>query len=186
MNDVFCGWNLYDLSTGILFWIMPNWSCFSLLNVVAFNSQVEAKKAVPKDDQNMLNRSSGSIHGSPSSGRTKKIFVGGLASTVTEADFQKYFDQFGTITDVVVMYDQRKEKGRNSHSSTIDNVFVQNDSLGYPRICKDNKTKATSTTGGAIPHDHSLDHFAIVAKIFPKTLFISIPRNSTNEELTKI
>ncbi|KGN56055.1 heterogeneous nuclear ribonucleoprotein 1 [Cucumis sativus] len=81
---------------------------------------VEAKKAVPKDDQNMLNRSSGSIHGSPSSGRTKKIFVGGLASTVTEADFQKYFDQFGTITDVVVMYDHSTQRPRGFGFITYD------------------------------------------------------------------
>ena len=37
--------------------------------------------------------------------RTKKIFVGGLSSTVTETDFRNYFEQFGSITDVVVMYD---------------------------------------------------------------------------------
>ncbi|KAL0443306.1 UNVERIFIED_CONTAM: Heterogeneous nuclear ribonucleoprotein 1 [Sesamum latifolium] len=45
---------------------------------------VEAKKAVPRDDQHLINRNSGSIQGSPGPGRTKKIFVGGLASTVTE------------------------------------------------------------------------------------------------------
>ncbi|XP_022961912.1 heterogeneous nuclear ribonucleoprotein 1-like isoform X1 [Cucurbita moschata] len=81
---------------------------------------VEAKKAVPKDDQNTLNRNNGSIHGSPISGRTKKIFVGGLASTVTEADFQKYFDQFGTITDVVVMYDHSTQRPRGFGFITYD------------------------------------------------------------------
>ncbi|KAI9080784.1 hypothetical protein K1719_035970 [Acacia pycnantha] len=65
---------------------------------------VEAKKAVPRDDQNISNRSNSSIHGSPGPTRTKKIFVGGLASTITESDFKKYFDQFGTITDVVVIW----------------------------------------------------------------------------------
>ncbi|KAL0320858.1 UNVERIFIED_CONTAM: Heterogeneous nuclear ribonucleoprotein 1 [Sesamum radiatum] len=38
---------------------------------------VEAKKAVPRDDQHLINRNSGSIQGSPGPGRTKKIFVGG-------------------------------------------------------------------------------------------------------------
>lgn len=36
---------------------------------------VEAKKAVPRDDQNVLNRSTGNIQGSPGPGRTRKIFV---------------------------------------------------------------------------------------------------------------
>ena len=75
-------------------------------------SQVEAKKAVPRDDQNILNRGYSSIHGSPGPARTKKIFVGGLASTVTETDFKKYFNQFGTITDVVVMYDHNTQRPR--------------------------------------------------------------------------
>ncbi|XXG81894.1 hypothetical protein AAC387_Pa09g2432 [Persea americana] len=73
---------------------------------------VEAKKAVPRDDQHILNRNNSSIHGSPGPARTKKIFVGGLASTVTESDFKKYFDQFGTITDVVVMYDHNTQRPR--------------------------------------------------------------------------
>ncbi|KAF5726495.1 heterogeneous nuclear ribonucleoprotein 1-like isoform X1 [Tripterygium wilfordii] len=81
---------------------------------------VEAKKAVPRDDQNILSRSSGSIHGSPGPGRTRKIFVGGLASTVTENDFKKYFDQFGTITDVVVMYDHTTQRPRGFGFITYD------------------------------------------------------------------
>uniref|UniRef100_A0A2P2JXQ5 Heterogeneous nuclear ribonucleoprotein 1 n=1 Tax=Rhizophora mucronata TaxID=61149 RepID=A0A2P2JXQ5_RHIMU len=82
---------------------------------------VEAKKAIPRDDQNILTRNSGSsIHGSPGPGHTKKIFVGGLASTVTESDFKKYFDQFGTITDVVVMYDHNTQRPRGFGFITYD------------------------------------------------------------------
>ncbi|KAJ4704058.1 heterogeneous nuclear ribonucleoprotein 1-like [Melia azedarach] len=81
---------------------------------------VEAKKAVPRDDQNIQNRNNGSIHGSPGPARTKKIFVGGLASTVTESDFKKYFDQFGTITDVVVMYDHNTQRPRGFGFITYD------------------------------------------------------------------
>ncbi|XP_055801236.1 heterogeneous nuclear ribonucleoprotein 1-like [Solanum dulcamara] len=72
---------------------------------------VEAKKAVPRDDQH-VNRTNGSIQGSPCPARTRKIFVGGLASSVTESDFKKYFDQFGTVTDVVVMYDHNTQRPR--------------------------------------------------------------------------
>ncbi|XP_021758709.1 heterogeneous nuclear ribonucleoprotein 1-like [Chenopodium quinoa] len=60
------------------------------------------------------------IQGSPGPGRTKKIFVGGLASTVTESDFKKYFDQFGIITDVVVMYDHNTQRPRGFGFITYD------------------------------------------------------------------
>ncbi|KAG8385845.1 hypothetical protein BUALT_Bualt03G0087500 [Buddleja alternifolia] len=82
---------------------------------------VEAKKAVPRDDHQNFNRNStGSIQGSPGLARTKKIFVGGLASTVTESDFKRYFDQFGTITDVVVMYDHNTQRPRGFGFITYD------------------------------------------------------------------
>ncbi|KAK2967510.1 hypothetical protein RJ640_010151 [Escallonia rubra] len=81
---------------------------------------VEAKKAVPRDDHQPLNRNSGSLPGSPGPTRTKKIFVGGLASTVTEGDFKDYFDQFGSITDVVVMYDHNTQRPRGFGFITYD------------------------------------------------------------------
>ncbi|CAN1156075.1 Heterogeneous nuclear ribonucleoprotein 1 [Linum perenne] len=82
---------------------------------------VEAKRAVPKDDQNIINRSPSNIqYGSPGQARTRKIFVGGLASTVTESDFRKYFEQFGTITDVVVMYDHNTQRPRGFGFITYD------------------------------------------------------------------
>ncbi|XP_061955318.1 heterogeneous nuclear ribonucleoprotein 1-like [Populus nigra] len=81
---------------------------------------VEAKKAVPREDQSTLNKNSSSINGSPRPARTKKIFVGGLASTVTDSDFKKYFDQFGVIVDVVVMYDHNTQRPRGFGFITYD------------------------------------------------------------------
>ncbi|XP_022869472.1 heterogeneous nuclear ribonucleoprotein 1-like [Olea europaea var. sylvestris] len=81
---------------------------------------VEAKKAVPRDDHQNINRNNGSVQGSPGPARTKKIFVGGLASTVTESDFKRYFEQFGTITDVVVMYDHNTQRPRGFGFITYD------------------------------------------------------------------
>lgn len=72
---------------------------------------VEAKKAVPYDQQS-LSKNTSTIPDSPGPCRTKKIFVGGLPSTITEADFKKYFEQFGTIADVVVMYDHNTQRHR--------------------------------------------------------------------------
>ncbi|KAM7495265.1 hypothetical protein LguiB_029874 [Lonicera macranthoides] len=80
---------------------------------------VEAKKAVPRDDQSTISRNS-SIQGSPAPTRTRKIFVGGLASTVTENDFKSHFEQFGTITDVVVMYDHNTQRPRGFGFITYD------------------------------------------------------------------
>ncbi|KAJ0263232.1 hypothetical protein HA466_0036230 [Hirschfeldia incana] len=91
---------------------------------------VEAKKAVPRDDQQVLKRHASPMHlisSSPShggnggnSGRTKKIFVGGLPSSITEAEFKNYFDQFGTIADVVVMYDHNTQRPRGFGFITFD------------------------------------------------------------------
>lgn len=82
---------------------------------------VEAKKAVPRNDHHITNRNNNSSNqGSPGLGRTKKIFVGGLASTVTESDFKNYFDQFGTIMDVVVMYDHNTQRPRGFGFITFD------------------------------------------------------------------
>ncbi|XP_039021926.1 heterogeneous nuclear ribonucleoprotein 1-like [Hibiscus syriacus] len=81
---------------------------------------VEAKKAVPRDDQSIMSRSTSSIHGSPGPGSTRKIFVGGLASTVTESDFKKYFDQFGNITDVVLIHDHNTQRPRGFGFITYD------------------------------------------------------------------
>ncbi|XP_056844437.1 heterogeneous nuclear ribonucleoprotein 1 isoform X2 [Raphanus sativus] len=84
-----------------------------LIRHVIDGKLVEAKKAVPRDDHVVLNRSNNtSLQGSPGPANSKKIFVGGLASTVTEAEFKKYFAQFGVITDVVVMYDHRTQRPR--------------------------------------------------------------------------
>ncbi|GJU55397.1 heterogeneous nuclear ribonucleoprotein 1-like protein [Tanacetum coccineum] len=82
---------------------------------------VEAKKAVPRDDHQVFNRSNVSSHGgSPRPIRTKKIFVGGLAASVTESDFRCYFDQFGLLTDVVVMYDHNTQRPRGFGFITYD------------------------------------------------------------------
>ncbi|MBA0822235.1 hypothetical protein Goarm_019047, partial [Gossypium armourianum] len=79
-----------------------------------------------------MSRSTSSIHSSPGPGRTRKIFVGGLASTVTESDFKKYFDQFGKITDVVVMYDHNTQRPRGfgfityDSEEAVDKVLLKN------------------------------------------------------------
>eukprot|EP01018_Ginkgo_biloba_P035410 Gb_12227 [translate_table: standard] len=81
---------------------------------------VEAKKAVPRDEQQNISRSNSGFSGTGLPSKTKKVFVGGLAPTVTENDFKEYFEQFGTIVDVVVMYDQATQRPRGFGFITYD------------------------------------------------------------------
>ncbi|XP_031484157.1 heterogeneous nuclear ribonucleoprotein 1-like [Nymphaea colorata] len=97
---------------------------------------VEVKKAVPRGEhqkqqqKNGMNRtnndstngSNNNNNSSSSSGqfRTKKIFVGGLSSNLTEEEFKGYFEKFGKITDVVVMYDSATHRPRGFGFITFD------------------------------------------------------------------
>lgn len=67
---------------------------------------MEIKKAISRNQQQSASRSwhNSVVNGALNLSRTKKIFIGGLAHTVTENDMRKYFEQFGTITEAIVMY----------------------------------------------------------------------------------
>lgn len=63
--------------------------------------------------------------------KSKKIFVGGLSSSITENDFRTYFEGFGRITDVVIMYDNSTHRPRGfgfvtfDSSEAVDSVLKQ-------------------------------------------------------------
>jgi hypothetical protein len=58
---------------------------------------------------------------------SKKIFVGGLAPSVTEQDFRQYFEEFGKITDAVVMIDRDTQRSRGfGFISFEEEVFKKN------------------------------------------------------------
>ncbi|KAG9415213.1 hypothetical protein AC1031_008653 [Aphanomyces cochlioides] len=82
---------------------------------------VEVKRAVPRDSMvggrsgGPSTSGSGYSDGRSGGGRTiesKKIFVGGLPPTVTNEDFRSYFEDFGKITDAVVMMDRDTQRSR--------------------------------------------------------------------------
>ncbi|XP_027368140.1 heterogeneous nuclear ribonucleoprotein 1-like [Abrus precatorius] len=56
----------------------------------------------------------------PESIRRRKIFVGGLPSGISEEEFRKHFERFGTITDVVVMQDSVTGRPRGFGFVTFD------------------------------------------------------------------
>ncbi|XWS41737.1 hypothetical protein CRYUN_Cryun17cG0108500 [Craigia yunnanensis] len=51
---------------------------------------------------------------------SRKIFVGGLPSTITLEEFKEYFASYGTITDAVVIYDKESHKFRGFGFVTYD------------------------------------------------------------------
>ncbi|XP_061356791.1 heterogeneous nuclear ribonucleoprotein 1-like isoform X2 [Gastrolobium bilobum] len=79
---------------------------------------VDAKRAFSREDQQISvtsrvgNPNSSMNSGSGGNIRTKKIFVGGLPPTLTEENFRQYFESYGHVTDVVLMYDQNSGRPR--------------------------------------------------------------------------
>lgn len=64
-------------------------------------------------------------------GSTDKIFVGGLPKNCSDEAFSSYFEQFGNITDVVVMKDRETGESRGfgfvtyDSTDTVDKVIAQ-------------------------------------------------------------
>lgn len=84
---------------------------------------MEAKRALSREEQ-QSSRSGNFNSGRGSEGggyfKTKKIFVGGLPPTLTEDAFRQYFENYGHVTDVVVMYDQNTQRPRGFGFITFD------------------------------------------------------------------
>ncbi|KAK4366113.1 hypothetical protein RND71_013993 [Anisodus tanguticus] len=84
---------------------------------------VEAKKALPREQQQSLRsrlphasedtRPEGNI-------KTRKIFVGGLPSSLTEEEFSQYFQNYGNVTDKVIMFDPNTGRPRGFGFITFD------------------------------------------------------------------
>lgn len=95
------------------------------------------KRAIPRGEQNeiQLQQSRSLSINSRSNGRsnvqfrTKKIFVGGLSADLTEDEFKSYFEQFGRITDVVVMHDNVTRRPRGFGFITFDSENAVEDVL---------------------------------------------------------
>ncbi|KAL2530286.1 Heterogeneous nuclear ribonucleoprotein 1 [Forsythia ovata] len=77
--------------------------------------RVEAKRALSREERQVLkggnSNTSRNFRGVGNT-RTKKIFVGGLPPTLSEEGFCHYFEAYGTVTDVVIMYNQQTNRPR--------------------------------------------------------------------------
>ncbi|XP_010544014.1 PREDICTED: RNA-binding protein 1 [Tarenaya hassleriana] len=106
---------------------------------------VDVKKAVPRHEHHKLQQQHRQQYGNQlqqNSGmhevssnvvyRTKKVFVGGLSSSITEEEFRNYFERFGRITDVVVMHDSITNRPRGfgfvtyESEDSVENVMQNN------------------------------------------------------------
>ncbi|KAL1917701.1 uncharacterized protein VTP21DRAFT_3535 [Calcarisporiella thermophila] len=58
--------------------------------------KVDPKRAIPREEQD----------------RTEKIFVGGVAPTVSEEEFRDYFSRFGNVLDATLMTSRQSGKSR--------------------------------------------------------------------------
>jgi RNA recognition motif-containing protein len=52
---------------------------------------------------------------------SKKVFVGGLAPTVTETELREYFEAYGPVKEAIVMYDRQTNRSRGFGFVTFDN-----------------------------------------------------------------
>ncbi|CAA0825708.1 Heterogeneous nuclear ribonucleoprotein 1 [Striga hermonthica] len=75
---------------------------------------VEAKRALSREEQQgpRGGNSGGARSFGGGNNKTKKIFVGGLPPTLNEDGFRQYFEAYGVVTDVVIMYDQQTNRPR--------------------------------------------------------------------------
>jgi len=95
--------------------------------------KIEAKRAIPKRDMEKSGR---------------KVFVGGIPISLTAADFRKFFEQFGPVTDAQVMTERESGRSRGfgfvtfGDDETLEKVLAQQHSIqGKPVEVKRAETK---------------------------------------------
>lgn len=86
---------------------------------------VEAKRALSREEQRTSQTPGRSIGGAGTY-KTKKIFVGGLPTALTEEEFREYFGTYGNVTDVVIMYDPNTKRPRGFGFITFDSETAVN------------------------------------------------------------
>ncbi|XP_051528897.1 DAZ-associated protein 1 isoform X6 [Myxocyprinus asiaticus] len=74
---------------------------------------IDPKPCTPRGMQPEKTRAKDGWKGSKSdSNKSKKIFVGGIPHNCGEAELREYFNRFGVVTEVVMIYDAEKQRPR--------------------------------------------------------------------------
>ena len=109
--------------------------------------KVECKIAIPKEKKQKASKkkrknpnqrgrgysgtSNSSDEEKKASIRDRKVFIGGLPHTITEADLKKFFSDYGELEDYVVMVDRMTGKPRGfgfvtfAQVESVDKVMAQ-------------------------------------------------------------
>ncbi|KAH7283101.1 hypothetical protein KP509_35G060600 [Ceratopteris richardii] len=82
---------------------------------------VEIKRSIPREN----------IVKGP---RTKKIFVGGLATSVTEGEFKNYFSQFGKVVESQIMLEHGTGRSRGFGFITFDSEQAVDELLSQGKV----------------------------------------------------
>ncbi|XVF15391.1 hypothetical protein REPUB_Repub09cG0148500 [Reevesia pubescens] len=91
------------------------------IGFVSFSDPLMAKNALQAEDHIILGRKVDVKPAEPRIEiRKRKIFVGGLPSTITLEEFKEYFGNYGRIVDAVVIYDKVSQKFRGFGFVTYD------------------------------------------------------------------
>ncbi|KAH9287063.1 Heterogeneous nuclear ribonucleoprotein A2 -like protein 2 [Echinococcus granulosus] len=109
----------------------------------------------------------------------KKLFVGGLHHSTTEGQLREFYSQWGEITDVVVMKDQRTGKSRGFGFVT----FAESSSVDAAQAARPHTIDGkTIDSKRAMPREEtSPEVHAAVKKIFVGAL----KKDVTNEDLSQ-
>ncbi|GAB2279801.1 hypothetical protein Dimus_014440 [Dionaea muscipula] len=83
--------------------------------------QVEIKRTIPKG--------SGSGSGQPKDFKTKKIFVGGIPSAVSEEEFKSFFSHYGEVVEHQIIRDHETNRSRGFGFVIFDSEEVVDDIL---------------------------------------------------------
>eukprot|EP00640_Fibrocapsa_japonica_P004424 CAMPEP_0113933930 /NCGR_PEP_ID=MMETSP1339-20121228/1284_1 /TAXON_ID=94617 /ORGANISM="Fibrocapsa japonica" /LENGTH=232 /DNA_ID=CAMNT_0000935499 /DNA_START=150 /DNA_END=845 /DNA_ORIENTATION=+ /assembly_acc=CAM_ASM_000762 len=101
---------------------------------------VDVKQAVPREKtQQNRNATSTGPGGRPV--EALKIFVGGLAPSVTEDDFKRHFEQYGKVTDAVVMIDRKTQRSRGFGFITYENEEGVKSAIAVPHTINEKQVE---------------------------------------------
>ncbi|KAL5706658.1 hypothetical protein ACHQM5_024799 [Ranunculus cassubicifolius] len=130
---------------------------------VILSRTVEVKRAIPRGGRHYRYQSSRGFGKNYSNDAeisqfsTKKIFVGGLPASVNEEEFKAYFEKFGRITDVVVMYDNITHRPRGFGFITFDSESSVEYVMQQPFHMLNNKSvevkRAVPKDGSGLPYN---------------------------------
>ena len=92
-----------------------------------FSRQIDPKRAIPRLEHH----------------RTQKIFVGGLAPSVTTESMKMFFSQYGKVVDATVMVDRDSSRSKGFGFVTFEDapaveklVQIQNLELEGKMVCR--------------------------------------------------